>query len=563
MPTELKRDHRREVTDAIIALLEKGTAPWQKPWTATAPFEMPQNLTTAKPYRGGNAVYLMGMAAAKGYDDPRWMTYKQAQERGWQVRRGEPGTHIEFWQFADRSQQGTSPEPTAPEGDDQPKADLQGRRPLHRVYTVFNASQIDGVPPHTPRQRPEFQAVEAGERILANSGATIRHDQADRAFYNRASDSIHLPPKEAFKNASGYYGTALHELAHWSGHPSRLNRQTLNESYRFGDSNYAKEELRAELASVFLAAERGIPHDPERHAAYVGSWITALKDDKNEFFRAASDANKAADLLLALERERSVDRILDQTSTVAQAPTAPGSYGTRAGNLAEVLTRDPDGNWHGRILGRLDSTWWNPDGTHALYRGEDLIEARERFSPERETSEYVARYEPGLGTVEIEDKATATEHRSVASDDSHNGRDGNLETAKMIEAEILDDRPLRFSPEEPSGHHRAGETSRPSNDSMSTPSDTEAAQAFTGTICGPAAKTYFADTISGIYRGDIVGETGGLVIQRLNGQATVAHRKELLPRDLDIGENLSIAYSQGQVTLSALVSLPRERVLSR
>jgi antirestriction protein ArdC len=151
-----------------------------------------------------------------------------------------------------------------------------------------------------------FEVVEAAERILNNCGATIRHDQADRAFYNRSSDSIHLPPKHAFKDAASYYGTALHEAAHSSGHPSRLNRATLNESYRFGDISYAKEELRAELASVFLAAERGIPHNPEQHAAYVGSWIKTLREDKNEIFRAAHDASRAADFLLALERVRSV-----------------------------------------------------------------------------------------------------------------------------------------------------------------------------------------------------------------------------------------------------------------
>ena len=146
-------------------------------------------------------------------------------------------------------------------------------RLVHRVYTVFNAKQMDGIPTYAPKQHTPFEAVQAGEQILENSGAQVVHDQANRAYYNRAQDRIHLPPKEAFKDAAGYYGTALHELAHFSGHPSRLNRPTLTESYRFGDVNYAKEELRAELASVFMAAERGIPHNPEQHAAYVGSWI--------------------------------------------------------------------------------------------------------------------------------------------------------------------------------------------------------------------------------------------------------------------------------------------------
>jgi hypothetical protein len=174
---------------------------------------------------------------------------------------------------------------------------------LHRIYTVFNGQQIEGIPPYAPQKTQEWEAVQAGERILVNSGARITHDQDDRAFYSPASDKIHLPPREAFKNASDYYGTALHELSHWSGHPTRLNRETLNESYRFGDTNYAKEELRAELASVFLAAEKGIPHNPEQHAAYVASWIQTLKNDKNEIFRAAKDAHAAADYLIAFDKE--------------------------------------------------------------------------------------------------------------------------------------------------------------------------------------------------------------------------------------------------------------------
>ena len=177
---------------------------------------------------------------------------------------------------------------------------------------------MDGIPPYLLKQHTAFEAVQAGEQILKNSGAEVLHDQADRAFYVRAEDRIHLPPKEAFQNAAGFYGTALHELAHWSGHPSRLNRPTLAESYRFGDTNYAKEELRAELASLFLAAERGIPHDPAQHAAYVHSWIEALQQDKHEIFRAAHDASVAADYLLALERSRalSADELLRESAVI-------------------------------------------------------------------------------------------------------------------------------------------------------------------------------------------------------------------------------------------------------
>ena len=309
-PEPARRDFRQEVTDRIINMLENGVAPWQKPWNpADASLDMPMNPTTGKAYRGGNAIHLMATGLRRGYGDPRWMTYRQAAELAWQVRKGEKGTQIEFWEV--KAGRDTRSEPIrAGDGDGHQPADEpdegRGNRLIHRVYTVFNAKQIEGIPEWTPKQRTVFEVVEAAEHILNNCGATILHDQADRAFYNRSSDSIHLPPKHAFKDAASYYGTALHEAAHSSGHPSRLNRATLNESYRFGDISYAKEELRAELASVFLAAERGIPHDPEQHAAYVGSWIKTLKEDKNEIFRAAHDASRAADFLLALERDRSI-----------------------------------------------------------------------------------------------------------------------------------------------------------------------------------------------------------------------------------------------------------------
>jgi antirestriction protein ArdC len=297
-----KRDFRKEVTDSIIRMLEEGVAPWQKPWDP-AGMRTPFNPKSGKPYRGGNALHLLAVGMKNGYSDPRWLTYKQAAENGWQVRKGEKGTQIEFWEFSKTNSPSGANHDSADTG---PVSKTDATRPLHRVYTVFNAQQIDGIPEYQPKTRTTFEIAEAGERILRNSGAAIYHDQADRAFYNRAADTIHLPRKEAFQNAAGYYGTALHELAHWTGHPTRLNRSTLADSYQFGDLNYAKEELRAEIASVFLAAERGIPYDPSSHAAYVGSWIKALREDKHEIFRAAQDASRAADFVLQLERDQSL-----------------------------------------------------------------------------------------------------------------------------------------------------------------------------------------------------------------------------------------------------------------
>jgi antirestriction protein ArdC len=192
------RDFRQEVTDNIVQMLERGVAPWQKPWEPGASsLGMPINPTSERAYRGGNAIHLMAIGLQRGYEDPRWMTYRQAFENGWQVRRGEKGTQIEYWEAKEASDQ-TQPSP--PDGRSDASiahnnASAAKSQFIHRVYTVFNAQQIDGIPLHTPKQHTNFEAVQAGEQILSNSGANIAHDQADRAFYSRSQDAIHLPPK--------------------------------------------------------------------------------------------------------------------------------------------------------------------------------------------------------------------------------------------------------------------------------------------------------------------------------------------------------------------------------
>lgn len=284
------RDHYQEVTDRIIAALEAGTPPWRRPWDpdkAGGP-AMPRNAATGQRYRGINVLTLgmSGLAFCSG--DPRWATYKQAEDRGWQVRRGERGTTGYFFKRLELR------DDSRPEDDE----DAVRRIPLLRAFTLFHASQIDGIPAYVPPTVAEapWRAPEAAEIILANSGAVVRIG-GERAFYSLATDHIQMPPQAAFATALGYCGVLIHEMSHWTGASSRLNRDLRNS---FGSHDYAREELRAEIGQVMVCAELGIADcDFSNNAAYVASWLEKLRSDRKEIFRAAADAQRIADYLLA------------------------------------------------------------------------------------------------------------------------------------------------------------------------------------------------------------------------------------------------------------------------
>ena len=306
-----KKAFHEQVAEKLIKQLEAGTAPWQKPWqpgeqTGFIPF----NPTTGNRYKGINAVQLM----SEGYDDPRWMTYNQAQDAGAQVRRGEKSTSIQYWKFTEEQTKRDDKGKPVLDAEGKPvKEIVQLERPKVFFASVFNAQQIDGLPPLEVKDRKEQQwgLIERAEHILEASGATIRHG-GDRAFYRSSTDMIQLPHKEQFESADRYYATALHELGHWTGHHSRLDRDLANP---FGSEAYAKEELRAEIASMILGDELGIGHDPGQHAAYVGSWIKALKDDPLEIFRAAADAEKIQNYVLAFEQKQIQEQVNTQDKT--------------------------------------------------------------------------------------------------------------------------------------------------------------------------------------------------------------------------------------------------------
>ena len=298
-----EQDFYKEVAEKLIDQLQKGTAPWQRPWE-TIQGAFPYNPTTGEEYHGGNVINLL----MQGYQDPRWMTFRQASEIGAQVRKGEHGTRIIYWRFEGK-------QPVLDE-DGNPKLDADGKqikekvrleRPRPFISYVFNAEQIEGVPP-LELKAPEhsWTPVEKAEELLAKSGARIVHRPQSKAYYTPSTDTITLPVKEQFKDQEGYYSTALHELGHWTGHETRLNRDI---HHPFGSEAYAKEELRAEIASMMLAMETGIPNlGIENHAAYVQSWIKALREDPKEIFRASADAGKIFEYVMGVTREQTQEQ---------------------------------------------------------------------------------------------------------------------------------------------------------------------------------------------------------------------------------------------------------------
>ena len=288
-----KQDIYTRVTTRILAGLEKGVRPWIKPWSVEhAAGRITRPLRhNGIPYRGVNVLLLWGEALEKGYAAPLWMTYKQSQELGAQVRKGEHGSLVVF---ADRF--------TKTETNDQGES-VERAIPFMKGYTVFNVEQIEGLPAHFYAQPvnplPLSDRIEHADRFVKATGAAIHHG-GNQAFYAPSRDTIQLPPFEAFKDKESYYSTALHELTHWTKHETRLDRDFGRQ--RFGDEGYAREELVAELGSAFLCADLGITPDiREDHAAYLGHWLKILKDDKRAIFSAAAHAQRAADFLQQLQ----------------------------------------------------------------------------------------------------------------------------------------------------------------------------------------------------------------------------------------------------------------------
>lgn len=290
------------LTKRIVEVIEAGEAgKWTKPWTAMfAASGMPHNVTTEKSYRGFNVLILWARGLESGYQTQEWATYKQWQAKGAQVRKGEKGEKLVKWGFTYKCQAGHKGQAPC-----QCDPSTQERFGWASSFTVFNAAQVDGYEPRKNEDLPGgFDPMDEVEAFIQATGASIVHVAGDRAFYTPSTDTITLPLREQFETPQGYYGTALHELTHWTGAEHRLGRE---KGRVFGDDRYAREELVAELGATFLAAHFGVEVEPHgEHVAYLASWLRSFKDDPMALYRAARDASQAAEWLLEKAEQEEV-----------------------------------------------------------------------------------------------------------------------------------------------------------------------------------------------------------------------------------------------------------------
>ncbi len=291
----VKENKSQKMAQEIIESLENGTAPWIKPWTPEQS-AVPHNPVTGTRYKGINFLYL----SMQGKPDPRWVTFRQAQKNGWQIKRGSKGRTVQFWQFEKDQKTINAKGETVTQR-------VKLERPLLRHYYVFNASDVEGIPELAPKSNNEWERHDLAENILQRSGAAINHIKGDKAAYYPLTDSITLPERDQFGTPDKYYATALHELGHWTGHESRLNRPL---SSVFGSHDYAREELRAEMASYMVGMQLGIGHDPGQHIAYINNWVKDLKDHPTEIFKACANAEKIQSYILDFGQEHNQEQTM-------------------------------------------------------------------------------------------------------------------------------------------------------------------------------------------------------------------------------------------------------------
>lgn len=301
---------RQKIVDDIVALMNKGADNWQKTWRSLGRPNV--NFSTNKHYRGINAFILMLVAVSQNRADNRWGTFSQAKSAGYSIKAGAKGVPIEVYKIIDKRTRTVADfvkirEETKNLDDEEKQAFYQKHLySILKMYHVFNGEDIEGLNPPIPKTSAENdEKINRIENIIKNSPAKITNDGKDSAYYRLCNDTIHLPLLKDFYTVEDYYATALHEIAHSTGHKSRLNRDM---SGIFGDKNYAMEELRAELSSVLLCNEfsANLGNKLDNHAAYLNHWSQVIEQSPDELFKAIKDADCITEYVLGLDAQKTL-----------------------------------------------------------------------------------------------------------------------------------------------------------------------------------------------------------------------------------------------------------------
>lgn len=333
---------RKQIVDMILANLENGAGIWKRGWRCAG---VPENAITGKGYRGVNYLYLFLVAMKRGYKDNRWLTFNQMKARDWTFKTDETGkslgkkagVSVEYFDLWDRKTHKKFDRAVLDgmETEERQTYIDENVYPIRRYYTVFNADLIDGIPAKEQTVLDETAKSERAERLLKywdENESKIVYGGA-QAYYSKAADEIHLPEREDFYNMQEFYATALHEMGHSTGNEKRLNRDL---SGAFGSSKYAMEELRAEIASVFLEQDFGIEvneNSIRNNSAYIKSWHDAIHDDPNVLFTAIADAEKITTYIKQKEplvNENAEQPAEEEKSEVYMLPSAAAALAANA-----------------------------------------------------------------------------------------------------------------------------------------------------------------------------------------------------------------------------------------
>lgn len=355
MANKKSEEFRKEVAKMFVDGLKKDGLNWKKGWSVD---DLPQNGKSRIPYKGVNRLNLMLIAARAGYKDPRWMTFNQIRDAGYHLAKGSKGAKIEYWFPYDMVERKPLTWQKLAELIKDGR-DVNEFARLVKLYTVFNGDNIEGLPELQKYENKEVKPDEIIRTLADNMGVKLIHSDLEQgAYYRPDADEVHLPLPERFFSTESYNATALHELAHSTGHPTRLGR---DQTGWFGSEDYAVEELIAEMTSAFMSVHTGIDPtemDMDNHQAYVNSWIKAIESSPDVLMKAIKEAEKASDYMeehagLSKEVEIAQESANDKSSLIQQFNDKFGRFGVILTPEEEIKAMDSEGNW---------KTWFDKEG---------------------------------------------------------------------------------------------------------------------------------------------------------------------------------------------------------